>query len=256
MKFVKKLQESIEKHADHPVLCISNTFYSYKDFAVEISKIRSEISKITHDSDSLIGLVTNDDIQTYASIIALWLEGKAYVPVNPDTPIDRNIKVFQLTETQYVLDSSEKSSYTDYNVIASSMISEVPLNLEPKKISGDQLAYILFTSGTTGLPKGVPITFDNVAALVDAIDAEPTFTLDASDRCLQMFELTFDLHQTYDIVVLEVEHCIVILPKNGAIVCQTVRYSIIMVQQSLPCIVGFIHIIKKLIPRVIMELSL
>jgi amino acid adenylation domain-containing protein len=215
MEFVKKLQESIEKHNDHNVLCINNTFYTYRDFAIEISKIRSAIINTIESTEKLIGIVTNDDIQTYASIIALWLEGKAYIPVNPEMPIERNIKVFELTETKYVIDSSETSIYIDYKIIASKSIVETEINLEPiTTISGDQIAYILFTSGTTGLPKGVPITFDNIQGLVNAINAEPEFNLTPSDRCLQMFELTFDFSVvTYLFPLLE-GSCMYTIPKG------------------------------------------
>ncbi len=215
MKYVKKLQESIDGHADHNVLCISNTFYTYQDFAVEISKIRAAIVNTVEDSEKLIGLVTNDDLETYASIIALWLQGKAYVPVNPSTPLERNLQVFELTETKYVIDSSESSIYTDHTVIASKTLTETEINLIPKEFSGDQIAYILFTSGTTGLPKGVPITFNNVQGLVNAIEAEPEFNLVPSDRCLQMFELTFDFSVVTYLFPLLAGSCIYTIPKKA-----------------------------------------
>jgi len=215
MEFVKKLQESIEKYSDHNVLCINGTFYSYRQFAIEISKIRSAVVNTIEDSEKLIGLVTNDDLQTYASIVALWLEGKAYVPVNPEVPFGRNAKVFELTETKYVIDSSESSIYDNHNVIASKELTNAEINLVPKEFSGDQLAYILFTSGTTGLPKGVPITFDNVQALVGAIDAEPTFNLEPSDRCLQMFELTFDFSVVAYLFPLLSGSCMYTIPKGA-----------------------------------------
>ncbi|SEK53057.1 amino acid adenylation domain-containing protein [Aquimarina amphilecti] len=215
MEFVKRLQESIEKHVDHNVLCINGVFYTYQDFALEISKIRLAITTEIEDSEKLIGLVTNDDLLTYASIIALWLEGKAYVPVNPEVPFERNAKVFELTETKYVLDSSDNSVYKDYRVIASKGIVDTEINLTPKQFSGDQLAYILFTSGTTGLPKGVPITFDNVQALVGAIDVESTFNLIPSDRCLQMFELTFDFSVVTYLFPLLSGSCMYTIPKGA-----------------------------------------
>ncbi len=214
MKFVKKLQESIEKHKEHNALCINNVFYTYHDFAAKISDIRAAIANTVEDTEKLIGLVTNDDLETYASIIALWLEGKAYVPVNPLTPLERNLQIFELTETKYVIDSSENSLYDHHKVISSKTVSQAKIDLEPKEFSGDQIAYILFTSGTTGLPKGVPITFDNVNALVNAIDAEPEFNLVPSDRCLQMFELTFDFSVVTYLFPFLAGSCIYTIPKN------------------------------------------
>ncbi|MHA7057494.1 AMP-binding protein [Aquimarina sp. M1] len=215
MEFVKRLQKSIEKNSANNVLCTNGTFYTYKELAEEISKIRTAIADTVEDSEKLIGLVTNDDIQTYASMIALWLEGKAYVPVNPEVPLERNSKVFELTEAKYVIDSSESSIYKDYKVIASKNLPNTEINLVPKELFGDQLAYILFTSGTTGLPKGVPITFDNLQALVDAIDAEPTFNLIPSDRCLQMFELTFDFSVVTYLFPLLSGSCMYTIPKGA-----------------------------------------
>ena len=105
------------------------------DFESEIKKIRYAIANSIDSSEKLIGLVTNDDIQTYASIIALWLEGKAYVPVNPDTPLDRNHHIFESTKTKYVIDSSKESIYSNYEVINSSELQEQHPNLSPKDFS-------------------------------------------------------------------------------------------------------------------------
>ncbi|EZH75329.1 AMP-dependent synthetase [Aquimarina atlantica] len=244
MKFVKTLQESIENHSDHNALCINHTFYTYHDFAIEISKIRNAIANTVEDTEKLIGLVTNDDLQTYASILALWLEGKAYVPVNPSTPIERNSKVFELTETRYVIDSSETSIYKNYKVIASGALDAANINLKPKEVSGDQLAYILFTSGTTGLPKGVPITFDNVNALVNAIDAEPEFNLVPSDRCLQMFELTFDFSVVTYLFPFLSGSCIYTIPK-GAIkyfyIFKLIKEQKLTVLTMVPSIINYLR---------------
>ncbi|GAA3606967.1 AMP-binding protein [Flavivirga amylovorans] len=214
MRFIKNIQNSIKHNSSRNVLCINNTYFTYKDFEIEVKKIRYAIVNTIETSEKLIGLVTNDDIQTYASIIALWLEGKAYVPVNPDTPLDRNYYIFELTKTKYVIDSTKESIYKDYKVINSSTLQDLYQDLNPKDFSGDNLAYILFTSGTTGVPKGVPITFNNVEALVDAIDAEPEFNLNNEDRCLQMFELTFDFSIVTYLFPLLAGSCMYTIPKG------------------------------------------
>ncbi len=215
INFVQRIQESIKGNYDNNAFCIHNIFYTYYDFAKAVSKIRAAISEVIDDSEKLIGLVTNDDLETYATIIALWLEGKAYVPVNPASPLERNVKIFELTETKYVIDSSETTMYEDHEVILSKKLSDTHINLEAKKISESQLAYILFTSGTTGTPKGVPITFGNIEGLVSAIDKDTEFNLLSSDRCLQMFELTFDFSVVTYLFPLLSGSCIYTIPKDA-----------------------------------------
>lgn len=216
MNFIKKISESIKNYGDHNAFYINETFYTYKDFALEISKIRIVINKIVGDSEKWIGLVTNDDIETYAAIIALWLEGKAYVPINPSTPLDRNIQILHSTETNYIIDTSESSIYKEsHNIISPRILENVQIDLEPKRFAGEQLAYILFTSGTTGEAKGVPITFNNVNGLVVAIESDPNFELKTSDRCLQMFELTFDFSLVAYLFPLLNGCCIYTIPKEA-----------------------------------------
>ena len=95
MNFLSVLFKSIEKHHNNNAFCINDTFYSYKDFAFKVSSIRSTIDENVPDSEKLIGLITNNDLETYAAIVAFWLEGKAYVPINPDHPIARNTVIFK-----------------------------------------------------------------------------------------------------------------------------------------------------------------
>jgi len=170
---------------------INESDFTYKTLEMIITGIRLELKKIPEDQ-KIIGLVVNDDIYTYAGILALWFEGKAYVPLHPKQPLLRNMEIVNQVETQFILDSSEQSLFDNINVIGTSKIKGVDGNLEIVPCFDDELCYILFTSGSTGIPKGVQITRKNIASFVEAFE-KTGINLNENDKCLQSFDLTFDV---------------------------------------------------------------
>ncbi|MBP6024291.1 AMP-binding protein [Ferruginibacter sp.] len=209
---LEPLLVSFNKCADNNAFCINNVFYSYQQLGEIVSAIRDAVKDLQQD-DINVGLVANDDIETYAAIIALWLEGKCYVPVNPETPAERNRNVLSQAGAVAVIDSSSQSLFTDLIVIKSKELIFRKNNLIPHEVADEALAYIFFTSGTTGVPKGVPISRLNLAGFMKAFFALD-IKMDATDKCLQMFELTFDLSVMSYLAPLLKGACVYTIPKD------------------------------------------
>lgn len=220
MNLIFDIQKSIDDNYDRNAFCINNVYYSYKDFAQIISDIRIAIQTSIKKTESNIGLVTNDDIQTYASIIALWLEGKAYVPLHPEFPKERNNVIIKQADIKTILDSSVDAMFNQCNIIETIKCDNTKINLTPVPISEDDFGYIFFTSGTTGTPKGVPITFGNLSGFIDAF-WKLNYTITNTDRCLQMFELTFDLSVVSYLTPILKGACVYTIPK------EEIKYSYI-----------------------------
>ncbi len=217
MTFLNNLAKSIFNNLSQNAFCINETYYSYKILFQKVSGIRLALKQ---ESDKAIGLVTNDDLETYASIFALWLEGKAYIPLNPLMPIERNFYTLNETDSKIILDSSELSKYkSKYKVIQTQKLNDIEnitlQKLKPVSVSENDLAYILFTSGSTGKPKGVPITYKNVNSFINALNEDGTFVLNKDDRCLQMFELTFDMSVVSYLTPILAGACVYTIPKDA-----------------------------------------
>lgn len=120
--FVVPVLTSIKNYAQNYAFCINENFYTYKEFGEYVSKIRTEIQKSLFINKS-VGLVINDDIETYASIFSLWLEGYCYVPLHPKWPFERCVDIVNQVGIDLILDSSVKSRYENRKVINSSKIN-------------------------------------------------------------------------------------------------------------------------------------
>lgn len=204
--------EVVESFDKNNAFCIGDEFYAYGTFAKHISKIRSALRLSNYGSRN-IGIIANDDIETYASIFAIWFEGLAYVPLHPSQPRARNLEIINQANIDVVISSNEIDRMSNAQIIISSSLVFAELQLKPKHTSDDDLAYILFTSGSTGKPKGVPITRGNLAAFFESF-LEVGFDITASDRCLQCFDLTFDVSVQSFLVPLVNGACVFTVPHN------------------------------------------
>ena len=183
---------SIEQFPSRNAFCIDEEHYTYAQFGQCVSKVRSQLTK-TNYNNTKVGLVINDDLETYASIVALWLEGDCYVPLHPGWPLERCQDICEQVELDLILDSSEQTRYEGVQVINTSALEYEQDCLTPKEgVSDEELAYILFTSGSTGKPKGVMMMRKNVAAFMDSF-WQTGIEITEEDRCLQCFDLTFDV---------------------------------------------------------------
>ena len=202
---------AIRSFSARNAFCINDVYYTYKDLGEYVSKIRFAIKRLHHDNIH-IGLAANDDIETYASIFALWLEGKAYIPLHPKQPLNRSEEIIKQINIITVLDSRTVSEFPNQQVLSTRNLSyENDVLANDVKIDDERLAYVLFTSGSTGIPKGVTISRKNVSAFMDSF-WDSGIVITEEDRCLQCFDLTFDVSIQSFLVPLLKGACVYTIP--------------------------------------------
>ena len=196
-EILKPISEAMLIYGEKNAFYIDGKYYTYSQFAARVSAIRSVIRN-AQKVEPIWGLTLHDDLNTYASVFALWMEGKAYVPLHPLWPQERINSIVEQVGCTNILDACDtsfKSMDLDNWVGASE----------------SDLAYILFTSGSTGEPKGVQISRLNIASFMNSF-WKTGINIVSDDRCLQVFDLTFDVSIQSFLVALIRGACVYTVP--------------------------------------------
>ena len=185
---------------DDPAMFINDRSYTYGELSNLCSAICALLKAHQIRKGDRVGVFTENTIYTYASLLGIWGCGACYVPLNPQNPVERNLGIIGDAGINLLLytDKEERArelSFTPGRECrpVNNRVTLAPGTLEPvDQVAGD-LCYLLFTSGTTGKPKGVPIYHHNLSAFLDMMLESGRYDFNRNDRFIQMFELTFDL---------------------------------------------------------------
>ncbi|WP_077191642.1 AMP-binding protein [Streptomyces lydicus] len=142
-----------------------------------------------------IGLLAARTAVAYAGYLAVQRLGATVVPLGPSFPAARNATIARTARLDAVL--ADGTGPTDRLGVPVFTLTDPELRrLTAPPLSGvrpagpDDLAYLLFTSGSTGAPKGVPVTHRNIRAYLAHV--VPRCAAGPGDRFSQTFDLTFD----------------------------------------------------------------
>ena len=187
---LQTLFNSLENNSEFNAFCIRDEFYTYGQLNNYIKKAVHAILTQCPD-ENVIAIEMSNDIETYAALLAILRLGKCLVTLNPRFPNARTASIIEQASISFVF--SKKQEINHKYIRRLSLLEIDPLQVFPSmKCSAKDEAYILFTSGSTGQPKGVKISYENLNSFLISME---DLNVDYSEchRYLQMFDLTFDV---------------------------------------------------------------
>jgi ferricrocin synthase len=147
----------------------------------------------------IVPVVLEKSFLLYASILGVVKAGCAYLPLLPSTPIDRMRRVFSQAKVATCLadnaasDNLESIQGLQVLNVEASPLGELPAHSLGTSVDGSRLAYVIFTSGTTGEPKGVAVTQLNIASNIAHLEKTYPKADSKQSRLLQACSQAFDV---------------------------------------------------------------
>ena len=193
------LEESAVRYADKTALVDEWESYTYKEYHDKAVGIADAIIATGIGNKKPVVVYLNKSIRVLASFMGIAYTGNFYSPIDIDMPAQRVNRILEVLEPEVVITSKELKEefakfdftgsyliYEDISPIAKSNVVEETMS----KIIDTDLLYVLFTSGSTGMPKGVCITHRGVIDYTDWVTE--TFGITSEDSFGNQAPFYFD----------------------------------------------------------------
>jgi amino acid adenylation domain-containing protein len=175
-------------------LVVQGYAYSYRQLAGIAQLIAARLVGATR-----VGILAARTLEAYAGVLGTLWRGATYVPISPKLPCERLTQLLGYASLDAVVtDATGLQRLELVEKCKPALVlgpdglceGEFDPKIAPALVGDNDLAYVMFTSGTTGQSKGVMIEAGGVVQLIEVMQRQ--FTFRADDRVSGAFDLTFD----------------------------------------------------------------
>ncbi|MEU6352023.1 amino acid adenylation domain-containing protein [Streptomyces sp. NPDC047072] len=165
--------EQVRRHPELPAVASEGVELTFAELDAETNRLARLLVELGAGPERFVALALPRTAQFLVAVLAVHKAGAAYLPLDPDTPVERTADVLSdarpvLTLTTGALKAAlppdaETLVLDDPDVVERLVdmdASEVTADLSPR-----HPAYVIYTSGSTGRPKGVVITHETLGNL-------------------------------------------------------------------------------------------
>ncbi|KAE8821979.1 hypothetical protein PTNB85_10584 [Pyrenophora teres f. teres] len=205
--------EQVLAQPNAPAICAWDGEMSYSVLDGLSTKLAGYLVKIGVKPGDVVPLCFEKSMWTVVAMLAVLKAGGAFAPLDPDHPVSRHKEILRQTGARMVVVSAQHSARwasSSCHVVTLSEASIGQLTVEDDlpgfSATPGNAAYVLFTSGSTGIPKGVVL--EHRAVSTSCLGHGRAFGITDQSRVLQFTSYTFDFCMAEIITTLLYGGCI------------------------------------------------
>jgi amino acid adenylation domain-containing protein len=181
-----------------PALEVNDRTLTYKTLDARSNCVARKLTELGVQSDEVVGICLKRTENLIIGILGVMKAGAAYLPLNPEDPPLRLGWILARAEARFTLTDSGSRSHLAEGASQLLLLDRQPAVMEERESDDTtelprpaDLAYVIFTSGTTGTPKGVAITHGALLNVVTDVAQRVSFHKDSS--WLAITTVSFDI---------------------------------------------------------------
>jgi tyrocidine synthetase-3 len=190
-------EQQVIKSPYRVALVYQNKQWTYLELNQRANRVARALRRQGIQPNDCVGLYMERSPEMIVGILAILKAGGAYVPIDPDYPTERIRYMLEDSAIQVVLSQSHRVETFQEGIehsipcldVQALEASEVDASNLPSVNQSTHLAYVMYTSGTTGQPKGVKVPHQGVVRLVKGANYAE---LHADQVFLQLAPMSFD----------------------------------------------------------------
>jgi D-alanine--poly(phosphoribitol) ligase subunit 1 len=198
--------EVVVVHAQRPALRYPEHLYSYSDLSQWVDKLALLLIANGLRPGDVIAIGNSKRPLSYALMLAAMRLGIAYVNIDVASPLARNSRILEVSGAtllfyddpkyeQGIQDLAQnnncKALALEFDALPEvSQVDRETQQLLMQQVDGASIAYVMFTSGSTGIPKGVAVTHQNVLHFISW--GQQYFEISDQDNFANLSPMHFD----------------------------------------------------------------
>ncbi|NEO49170.1 MAG: amino acid adenylation domain-containing protein, partial [Moorea sp. SIO4A3] len=187
-------EEQVEKTPDAVAVVFEGQLLTYSQLNSKANQLAHHLQTLGVKPEMLVGICVERSVEIVVGLLAILKAGGAYVPLDPNYPTSRLNYMVEDAQLSIIL-TQEKWQHHLPQTAAQVICLEpnIPKTATSENlivsITSEHQAYMMYTSGSTGLPKGVKIRHQGVVRLVKNTNY---INLTQEDIFLQLAPISFD----------------------------------------------------------------